>query len=209
MVDARLQPAAHEKDRRTEVIWGIEDFKSRFKRMPEGMWLAETAVDTLTLEILADNGIKFTILAPSQAKRVKRITEDNWHDVKNSNIDPGRAYLCRLPSGKTIHLFFYNGPISREIAFGNLLNNGSNLFDRLTATFSENNNIQLAHIATDGETYGHHQRHGDMALAYFLHLVEESDQVNLTVYADFLEKEPPEWEVEIIDNTSWSCIHGV
>ncbi len=204
-----IMPLANERDRRTEVIWGIEDFKSRFGRDPEGMWLSETAVDTLTLEILAEHGIKFTILAPSQAKAVKEINGEEWKDVSDSSIDPKRTYICNLPSGNSINLFFYDGPISREIAFGDLLDNGSNLLKRMEGTYRDDDDVQLAHIATDGETYGHHQKHGDMALAYFLHLVEERDDIGLTIYGEFLEKNPPQWEVQIIDNTSWSCVHGV
>ncbi len=204
-----IMPLANERDRRTQVIWGIEDFRSRFERDPEGMWLAETAVDTLTLEILADYGIKFTILAPRQAKAVKSLDADEWTDVSEGTIDPKRAYLCRLPSGKSINLFFYDGPISQEIAFGDLLNDGSNLLERMEGTFRDDDSVQLAHIATDGETYGHHQKHGDMALAYFLHLVEERDDLGITIYGEFLEKNPPDQEVQIIDDTSWSCVHGV
>ncbi len=204
-----IMPLADERDRRTQVIWGIEDFKTRFGRDPEGMWLSETAVDTLTLEILAEYGIKFTILAPRQAKAIKPLKGEEWNDVSDGIIDPKRPYLCRLPSGNSINLFFYDGPISQEIAFGELLNDGSNLMERMESTFRDDSEIQLAHIATDGETYGHHQKHGDMALAYFLHLVEERDDLELTVYGEFLEKSPPEWEVQIIDDTSWSCVHGV
>ncbi len=204
-----IMPLANESDRRTQVIWGIEDFKSRFGRDPEGMWLAETAVDTLSLEILAEYGIKFTILAPRQAKMIKPLNEDEWTNVSEGTIDPKRAYLCRLPSGNSINLFFYDGPISQEIAFGDLLDNGSNLLARMEGTFRDDDEAQLAHIATDGETYGHHQKHGEMALAYFLHLVEERDNLGLTIYGEFLEKNPPDWEVQIIDDTSWSCVHGV
>ena len=204
-----IMPLANERDRRTQVIWGIEDFKSRFGRDPEGMWLSETAVDTLTLEILAEYGIKFTILAPRQAKAIKPLNEEEWTDVSQGTIDPKRVYLCNLPSGNSITLFFYDGSISQEIAFGDLLNDGSNLLERMDRTFRDDDEIQISHIATDGETYGHHQKHGDMALAYFLHLVEEREDLQLTIYGEFLEKNPPEWEVQIIDETSWSCVHGV
>ncbi len=204
-----IMPLANERDRRTQVIWGIEDFRSRFGRDPEGMWLSETAVDTLTLEILAGYGIKFTILAPRQAKAIKPLNEEEWTDVSEGTVDPKRVYLCRLPSGKSINLFFYDGPISQEIAFGDLLKNGTNLLERMERTFRDDDDVQLAHIATDGETYGHHQKHGDMALAYFLHLVEERNDLGLTIYPEFLEKNPPDQEVQIIEDTSWSCVHGV
>jgi alpha-amylase/alpha-mannosidase (GH57 family) len=205
-----IMPLANETDKRTQVIWGIEDFKYRFGRYPEGMWLAETAVDTATLEILAEQGIKFTILAPRQAGRIKKIDNDEWFDVSDARIDPRRVYLCRLPSGKTINLFFYDGIISQDLAFGNLMSSGENLANRMLSTLDENpESAQIAHIATDGETYGHHQKHGDMALAYCLHFIESNDYAEITIYGEFLEKFPPEYEVEIIENTSWSCIHGV
>ena len=205
-----IMPLANKKDKETQVIWGIEDFKYRFGREPEGMWLAETAVDTETLEVLAERGIKFTILAQRQASRIKPINGKEWLDVSGSRIDPRRAYLCNLPSGKSINLFFYDGIISNDLAFGNLLLNGENLANRLLNTLDEKpESGQIAHIATDGETYGHHQKHGDMALAYCLHFIESNNYAELTVYGEFLEKFPPEYEVEIIENTSWSCVHGI
>ena len=205
-----IMPLANRKDKETQVIWGIEDFKYRFGRKPEGMWLAETAVDTETLEVLAEQGIKFTILAPRQASRVKQLNKEEWFDVSNSRIDPRRAYICKLPSGKSINLFFYDGIISQDLAFGDLMSNGENLANRMLSTLDEKPGYaQIAHIATDGETYGHHQKHGDMALAYCMHYIEANDYAQLTIYGEFLEKFPPQYEVEIIEDTSWSCIHGV
>ncbi len=205
-----IMPLANKRDKETQVIWGIEDFKHRFGREPEGMWLAETAVDIETLEVLAEQGIKFTILAPRQANRIKLINENEWFDVSGSRVDPRRAYLCNLPSGKSINLFFYDGIISNDLAFGDLLINGENLANRLLNTLDEKPvKGQIAHIATDGETYGHHQKHGDMALAYCIHFIESNDYAELTIYGEFLEKFPPEYEVEIMEDTSWSCIHGV
>ncbi len=205
-----IMPLANRKDKETQVIWGIEDFKYRFGRKPEGMWLAETAVDIETLEVLAEHGIKFTILAPRQASRVKQLNKEEWFDVSNSRIDQRRAYICKLPSGKSISLFFYDGIISQDLAFGDLMSNGENLANRMLSTLDEKPGYaQIAHIATDGETYGHHQKHGEMALAYCLHYIETNSYAKLTVYGEFLEKFPPEYEVEIIEDTSWSCIHGV
>jgi alpha-amylase/alpha-mannosidase (GH57 family) len=218
-----IMPLANSRDKRTQVIWGIRDFVHRFGREPEGMWLPETAVDLETLEILAAQGIKFSILAPHQAKKVRKIGKEPWQDVEGGLIDPKRPYLCRLPSGNTIHLFFYDGPVSQEVAFSNLLSSGENFALRLVSTFSEKaqaedsddnlsaeeNNSQLVHIATDGETYGHHHRFGDMALAYCLNHVEDEELAEITVYGEFLEKYPATWEVEIAEKTSWSCFHGV
>ncbi len=204
-----IMPLAHPWDKKTQVLWGIADFQRRFKRYPEGMWLAETAVDTSTLEVLAEAGIKFTILAPRQAKRVRLLDSDQWESVEGGRIDPKMPYLCRLPSGRTIVLFFYDGPPSQEIAFSNLLDNGEWFARRLINTFSNGASPQLAHIATDGETYGHHRPHGDMALAACLRYIQSLPDVRLTVYGEYLEKFPPSREVEIVENSSWSCAHGV
>jgi len=205
-----IMPLANERDVRTQVIWGIQDFEYRFKRKPEGMWLPETAVDIKTLEALAECGIKFTILAPHQAKQVRKIGDKKWKDIENGSIDPQQAYLCQLPSGKKIHLFFYDGPISQEIAFSELLKNGQGFAERLLGVFPEKHtHSRMVHIATDGETYGHHHRYGEMALSYCLHHIESNHLAKLTVYGEYLAKQSTDHEVEIQENTAWSCIHGV
>ncbi|MHB8111424.1 MAG: DUF3536 domain-containing protein, partial [Syntrophorhabdaceae bacterium] len=205
-----IMPLANERDRTTQVKWGIKDFEFRFGRPPEGMWLAETAVDIETLESLAREGIKFTILAPYQAHNVRKIGTEEWQDVTGGTIDPTRPYLCKLPSGHDIVLFFYDGPISRGIAFEDLLGKGEHLAGRLSTAFNDSRDWpQIVHIATDGETYGHHKRFGDMALAYALHHIETSGMATLTNYGQYLERHPPDHEVEIYENTSWSCAHGV
>ncbi|HPJ71897.1 MAG TPA: DUF3536 domain-containing protein, partial [bacterium] len=155
-------------------------------------------------------GIDFTILAPNQARRVRRLGEQEWRDVSGGRIDPKRPYLCRLPSGSSINLFFYDGPISRDIAFGDLLDNGQGFAGRLLGAFTGNGDEdQLVHIATDGESYGHHRRFGDMALAYCLQALESNGSAQLTIYGEYLEKHPSSWEVEIFENSSWSCVHGI
>ena len=206
-----IMPLANTRDKYTQVIWGIEDFRKRFDRDPEGMWLPETAVDSASLEIMAEFGILFTILAPRQAKRRKKIGgEMEWLKVKDGGIDPSTAYLCKLPSGRSINLFFYDGPISQEIAFSDLLTNGQAFAERLMNAFDDTReHPQLVHVAVDGETFGHHQQHGDMALAYCLDFLESGDLVRLTNYGEFLVLNPPGHEVEIIENSSWSCIHGI
>ena len=205
-----ILPLANEHDRYTQVQWGVRDFEHRFGRAPEGMWLPETAVDIPALETLAACGIKFTVLAPHQAGRVRKIGGRSWKDVHGGRIDPTRAYLIKLPSGAKLNLFFYDGPISQAVAFEHLLDSGENFAKRLESGFSDKRNWpQLMHIATDGETYGHHHKHGDMALAYALDRIDADEQVNLTNYGEFLEKFPPTHEVQIIENTSWSCSHGV
>ena len=205
-----IMPLASRQDKYTQVIWGIRDFEQRFGRSPEGMWLPETAVDLETLEILAELGLKFTILAPHQAKQVREVGTEDWDDVSGGRIDPTMAYELNLPSGQKFNLFFYDGSISHAVAFEGLLNSGENFANRLNGGFSGQRTWpQLVHIATDGETYGHHHRFGDMALAYALHYIENKHLAQITNYGEFLEKYPPSHEVEIFENTSWSCAHGV
>ena len=205
-----IMPLANRRDKVTQVKWGIRDFESRFGRKPEGMWLPETAVDTETLEVLAENGITFTILAPRQAKRVRLLRKTEWQDVNGGKVDPSRAYVATLPSKKKMNLFFYDGPISQSVAFEGLLNDGKRFAERLHSGFSETRKgPQLVHIATDGESYGHHHHFGEMALSYALHHIGESRLAKLTNYGEFLEKHPPKYAVEIVDNSSWSCVHGV
>jgi alpha-amylase/alpha-mannosidase (GH57 family) len=205
-----IMPLANGRDKKTQVLWGIRDFKHRFQRTPEGMWLPEAAVDLETLNILAEAGIKFTILAPHQASRIREIGTEEWQDVSGGRIDPTRPYLCRLPGDRQIVLFFYDGPISRAVAFERLLNRGEDFAGRLMGGFSDERTWpQLLHIATDGESYGHHHQFGDMALAYALYHIESEGFAKLTNYGEFLERHPPTQEAEIIENTSWSCAHGI
>lgn len=204
-----IMPLANGRDKETQVKWGLYDFKTRFGRDAEAMWLAETACNTETLEVLAAHGLKYVILAPGQCARVRKMGQKQWTDVSGAKVDPKRAYLCNLPSGKKIALFFYDGPVSQGIAFSDTLKSGENLVNRLIGTYSDDKGPQLVHIATDGETYGHHQKFADMALASCLEIIQDMPDVQLTVYGEFLEKYPPEYEAEIIENTSWSCFHGV
>jgi hypothetical protein len=205
-----ILPLATRRDKETQVLWGIADFRKRFGRAPEAMWLPETAVDTETLEVLAAHGIAFTILAPHQAARVRPVGQEGWTDVQGGRVDPSRPYRCPLPSGASIVLFFYDGPIARAVAFEGLLNSGEAFADRLSAGFSDDRKgRQLVHIATDGESYGHHHRFGEMALTHALRLIEERQAARLTNYAEFLALDPPDYEVQIVEPTSWSCVHGV
>jgi len=205
-----ILPLATRQDKYTQILWGIRDFEKRFGRHPEGMWLPETAVDLQTLEVLADLGIKFTILSPHQAGRVRPLGGRAWRKVDGGRIDPSMAYAVRVTSGKAINVFFYDGPISRAIAFENVLADGQRFSERLLGAFSDARTWpQLVHIATDGETYGHHRAYGDMALAFALHDIETSQMARLTNYGEYLEKHPPTQEAKIIGNTSWSCAHGV
>lgn len=205
-----IMPLANRRDKKTQVLWGIRDFEHRFGRFPEGMWLAETAVDTETLEVLAEEGIRFTILAPHQAARVRGIGVGRWKDVTGSRIDPSQAYLCKLPSGHKISIFFYDGPISQAVAFEKLLNSGEQFAARLISGFAEHRrHTQLVHIATDGETYGHHHHFGEMALGHALDHIEGNGLARLTNYGEYLDLHPATHEVQIVENSSWSCMHGI
>ncbi len=206
-----ILPLANRRDRETQIRWGIRDFQRRFGRDPKGMWLPETAADLETLEMLADNGIRFTILAPHQVRQVRtKRARGVWHDVEGAKIDPTRAYSCRLPNGKEIATFFYDGPISRAVAFEKLLSSGETFASRLVGGFSDARKwAQLMHIATDGETYGHHHPHGDMALSYALHYIQSNKLAKITNYGEYLEKHPPAVEAELIETTSWSCAHNI
>ncbi len=207
-----IMPLANTNDKYTQVIWGIRDFEKRFKRKPEGIWLAETAADARTLEVLVDLGIKFTILSPYQAQSVRKIGEKNWQDVSWGSIDPSQPYRYFVNEEKTkyIDLFFYDGAISKSVAFDELLKNGEKFAYRLLDGYvKERNHPQLVNIATDGESYGHHTKFGDMALSYVLAVKAKDLGFRVTNYGEFLEKFPPTNEVEIKTVSSWSCSHGV
>jgi len=210
-----IMPLASERDARTQLRWGIVDFEHRFGRKPEGMWLAETAVNRSVLDLMAHAGLSYTILAPHQCARVRPIAksgsaDETWDETPNATVDPTRPYLVKLDGGRSMTVFFYNGPASRAVAFEGALNDGEQFARRLIAGLHEDSDApQLSHIATDGESYGHHHRHGEMALSYALHWIEENHQARLTNYGEFLERFPPQWEAEVEENSSWSCGHGV
>lgn len=206
-----ILPLANSRDKETQILWGIADFRLRFGRDPEGMWLPETAVDLESLDLMAKHGIKYTILSPYQASRVRAMAGDGgWQTVSGGRVDPSRPYRVTLASGRHMAVFFYDGPMSQAVAFERLLDNGERFASRLLGGFVEGRQgAQLVHIATDGETYGHHHRHGDMALAFALDVIERKQLAKLTNYGEFLEKKPPDYEAEILERTSWSCSHGV
>lgn len=205
-----ILPLATPRDQETQVVWGVREFTHRFGRVPEGMWLPETAVDVPTLETLAAQGITFTILAPHQAKRVRSLAHSEWQEVNAETVETRRPYLCRLPSGKQIVLFFYNAELARGVAFERQLDDGGHFAERLMAAFrSDTDESQLVHVATDGETYGHHHRFGEMALAFALHEIEGRGLIRITNYGEYLALHSPSWEVEVHEHTSWSCAHGV
>jgi alpha-amylase/alpha-mannosidase (GH57 family) len=205
-----IMPLANKRDKETQVIWGLRDFEKRFNRCAEGMWLPETAVDLETLELLALHGMKYVILAPRQASKVCEIGAASWIDVSSENINTKVPYLIKLPSGAEIAAFFYDGGLSKAVAFDGLLHDGEYFANRILSRFSDSDEgSQLVHIATDGESYGHHHKYGDMALAFALRKIEEREDVRLCNYGYYLSVESPKFEVQIFENSSWSCAHGV
>jgi alpha-amylase/alpha-mannosidase (GH57 family) len=219
-----IMPLASTRDALTQIRWGIADFEFRFGRKPEGMWLAETAANRHTLDLLAQEGIKFTILAPNQCARVRKLGVASesakpgepvaWTETPNASVDPTQPYLVKLDEGRSLAVFFYDGPNSRAIAFEGLLDSGEKFADRLLTGFHKPaagapDTAQLSHVATDGESYGHHHKHGEMALSFATHYIEDNRLARLTNYGEFLAAFPPTWEAEVAENTSWSCAHGV
>lgn len=207
-----IMPLASLRDKRTQVRWALQDFEHRFGRPTEGMWLPETAADLETLGVLAEEGVRFTVLSPYQAKRIReKVGEGEWREVPAGAVPTTRPYLVRLPEGRSLPVFFYNGGLSHEVAFGGLLDDGHALAGRLVEALgpNEGDSPRLSHIATDGETFGHHHRYGDMALAAAIEDLKGRSEVHLTNYGEFLAMHPPTAEVEIVERSSWSCVHGV
>ncbi|GGH03427.1 DUF3536 domain-containing protein [Silvibacterium dinghuense] len=209
-----IMPLASRRDKITQIRWGIADFQSRFGRLPEGMWLAETAVDSESLDLLAAEGIRFVVLAPRQCARVRPLVvaaeaEAAWSETPNASVDTTQPYRVKLKDGRSIAIFFYDGPRSQAIAFEGLLNDGESFAKRLLSGFNDPSRPQLVHVATDGETYGHHHRYGEMALAFALRWISTGEHARITNYGEYLERFPPLSEAQIVENTSWSCAHGV
>lgn len=204
-----IMPLATEQDKMLEITWAIDDFEAHFGRRPQGMWLAETAVDTATLEALAQEDITFTILAPRQAKAIAPYTQTNapivWQPVTADELPP-EPYCVELPSGRTITIFFYNAQLSQAVAFEKLLRNGDIFWNRIQETAQKG----LLTICTDGETYGHHFHFGEMALAYVLGQASTGKEgILLTNFATYLQRNPPQYRVQLHEPSSWSCVHGI
>ena len=188
-----ILPLASRRDKVTEVRWGIADFRRRFGREPAGMWLPETAVDPETLDVLAGEGIRFTILAPHQVERAPAHGFPGWY---------------RTPGGRAIAVFVYDGAISHDVAFGGLIRSAQHWAERLLAPDAAGGARRLVAVATDGETYGHHHRFGEVALAWLLGDLERHD-VRVDNFAAFLARNPPQEDVQLVAPSAWSCPHGV
>jgi len=205
-----ILPLATRRDKVTQVQWGLADFRHHFGREAEAIWLAETAVDEETLEVLAEAGLRFVILAPRQAARIRPLHGGEWLDVSDGSIDPSRAYLCRLRNGRSLACFFYDGSLAHDVSFGSALTSSAGFVHRLRAAIDERRrHAQLIHFATDGETFGHHKKYAERTLIYAATHEAPQAGFTLTNYAAYLDVAPPDWEVQIKPNTSWSCVHGV
>ncbi len=186
-----ILPLASRRDKVTEVRWGIADFRRRFGREPEGMWLPEAAVDTETLDVLAREGITFTVLGPGQ---VERTPEGGL---------PGRI---DLPGGRSIAVFVYDGPLSHDVAFGAVLRDSEAWLERMVAALEGR---QVLSLATDGETFGHHHRWGEMALAGLLVRAAAREDLRFEGFGAALARTPPRETLRLVEPSSWSCVHGI
>ena len=204
-----IMPLCNRRDKTTQIAWGLADFARRYGRKAKGIWLSETAADSETLDLLAKAGVEFTILAPHQCAGVRQTPDQPWQDV-GGGVDMTRPYVVRLNEGRSITVFFYQGEVSRAVAFEHLLNDGARFAGRILGAFGNGGaKAPLISLATDGESYGHHHRFGEMALAFALEQIDQDKDVELTNYAAYLEKHPATWEAKIVENSSWSCAHGV
>jgi len=208
-----ILPLCNERDRQTQIQWGLADFRGRFGREAESIWLPETACNDDVMGLLIAAGLRFVILAPHQGSRIRAIGGVEWLDVNEQSIDTGIAYRYshRDGSDRSIAVFFYDGPTSRAIAFENLLRSSEALADHFARTA---NAKELLNVATDGETYGHHFKFGDICLAHAVEIDAPARALRVTNYGAYLDQHPPTFEVEINngrngEGTSWSCPHGV
>ena len=209
-----ILPLCNERDLRTEIRWGLDDFRRRFGREPEALWLPETACDDRTLGALIDAGLSYVILSPFQAARVRPAGAQVWESTVGGSVDTSRPYRYyhRDRSGRSLAIFFYDGEIAKSVAFDGVLASSRLLVERIERAASARG--PLVNFATDGETYGHHFKFGDRCLAYALDTEGPARGFRVTNYGEFLEHHPPAREVEIRhdaagEGTAWSCAHGL
>ena len=213
-----ILPLAEPIDAVTQVRWGLADFHHRFGRKPESLWLPECACDDRTLRLLVEHKLKYVILSPAQAQRVRPLASQHWLDVSNGAIDTRRPYrwYAGMPgSSPSIDVFFYDGTLSQAVAFGKLMSNAETAAQQFARRFSDEPPVpELVSVATDGETYGHHEKFADLGLAWLLHEAAPSRGLSPVNYGWYLAQHPPTWQVELKAGpqglgTSWSCAHGV
>jgi len=217
-----IMPLASFQDQLTQALWGIKDFEHRFGFKPEAMWLPETAASDDTLRLMLDLGMKYVILSPYQADKIKARGAEDWEDASMGDFDTTRPYAWhdKAPDGsdikgRSLPVFFYDGPLSKAAAFDGLTKNSTALEDRGGSFDRHRQNVpQLVSMPVDGETFGHHHKFGDMTLAHaFLHELKKRG-IETVNYGQYLEHHPPADEVLIKagpdgEGTAWSCAHGV
>jgi alpha-amylase/alpha-mannosidase (GH57 family) len=214
-----ILPLCNERDLRTQIRWGLSDFRYRFGREAESIWLPETACNDRVISALIDEGLRYVILAPHQARRFRSAGHngrDNlaeWQEVNETTIDTGvsYSYTDQEDPQKSITVFFYDGRTSRAIAFEKLLSSSREFVDALAQPCDGK---EMINVSTDGETYGHHFKFGDLCLAHVLTEEAPARGFTITNYGAYLDQHPPQFEVEINngpdgEGTSWSCAHGV
>lgn len=212
-----IMPLANFNDKITQVRWGLADFKYHFGRDSEGIWLPETACNRETIEVLINESIKYIILDTSQAEMIRKTGSENWADVFDNSINPKQPYRCysEINKQKYIDIFFYDGPVSKAVAFDDVLQSSQNLLNKIfTAADKDSQTEQLISVATDGETFGHHKKHAERTLAFFLRSLAPQNNLKIVNFGEYLELHTPEYEVKIKSGedglgTSWSCVHGV
>lgn len=212
-----ITPLLSPRDRWTQIQWGLADFSRRFDRPSTGMWLPETAVNPATLDALIEAGVRFTILAPEQIAAVRKPGKD-WTAVQASTVDSGRLYRWNHSdgAGRSIAIAIFNGPLSRDLAFGAAARDAGTFLAsvRKSAEQSTAEGPCLVLAASDGELYGHHKKFADLTLAYAGHVAAADTEVEVTNLAAFLGKNPPTWEVKLVEGpngegSAWSCAHGL
>ncbi len=212
-----IMPLANLNDKITQIKWGLADFKYHFGRDSEGIWLPETACNMETLEVLIAEEIKYIILDTSQVAAFRKLSETDWLNVIDGSINPKHPYRCysELNKKKSIDIFFYDGPVSKAIAFDDVLKSSQNLLEKIiSASRSEPEEQMLVSVATDGETFGHHKTHSERTLAFFLRSLAPQNMLKIVNFGEYLEFNPPIYEVKLNtgindEGTSWSCNHGV
>lgn len=211
-----ILPLANKRDKITQVRWGVKDFEYRFGRKPEGIWLSETACNNATMEVLIEEGIRFTILDPSQAEKIRKIGTSNWEEVIGGRINTKIPYrfFSEKQSGY-IDIFFYDGALSKGLAFDDVVYDSKRLMEKIdSAKISNFKEDQLISMAVDGETFGHHKHFTERTIAFLLSEYAEANGYKVVNYGEYLSLHEPEYEVTLNEGnrgegTSWSCIHGV
>ncbi len=215
-----IMPHASRRDKTTQIKWAKTFFQRHFGRDPEGMWLAETAINMETAECLVEEGFTFAILSPNQAESFRFLdSESEWINADHAGFDPRHPYRLYLEDSKGnkknghLDLFFFDEPLSRAISFEDLLDNADFLSERINGCYTPNSEEnELVTIATDGETFGHHKKNGDMCLAYYFQKKAAEMGIEVVNLAYYLSVNPPKREVRLKnalgEGTAWSCAHG-